>query len=163
MTRNSSLLLLILGHSFMVSAQHLGKKSLPPVDEATRIKNTISKIREHYNNNTPDSILRFYARDLLVSYPGMPDTDYLGFQQAYNEMKAATGVHTVTRDSIEEIIVSGDMAMVRFSWLTTQTRENPAKTVRWRARDFTIWRKEPDGEWRFSRGMWFREKPLEIR
>jgi len=129
--------------------------------DAEAIRSTISAIANFYNQGTPDSVLIFYAKDIRVSYPGLKDTDYEGFEVAYKQMKNNPGVSTFTRDSIEEIIVSADLAMVRLSWLTTQVYSNPVKTVSWRARDFTIWRRGKNGQWKFSRGMWFREKPVE--
>lgn len=132
------------------------------VSDELAIRSVIAAMRHHYNNNQPDSVLRYFTKDVIVSYPGVPDMNYPAFEKAFLNMKKQTGLHTITRDSVEEIVVSQSLAMVRFSWLVQQTsQEKPGIVTKWRSRELTTWRKEKDGQWRFFRGMWYREKPVE--
>ena len=49
---------------------------------------------------------------------------------------------------INEVIVSGDLAVVRDTWTETP-RAEPAKARRFRS--FEVWRRQPDGSWKISR------------
>ena len=136
-----------------------GKKSAKNEQkDKEAILNAISKISDYYNRNQHDSALQFYSKDIKVSFPDEPDMDYNGFLAAYRAMKQRSGVTVHTRDSVEEVIVDGDLAIVRFSWLTRFKNNSTGAERSWRARDFTVWRKESDGQWRFYRGMWFRDQ-----
>ena len=49
---------------------------------------------------------------------------------------------------INEVIVSGDLAVVRDTWTETP-RAEPAKARRFRS--FEAWRRQPDGSWKIAR------------
>lgn len=106
----------------------------------------------------PDEVIRGYAPDILLHYPGVPDQDLASLRAGYRQLCAGTGEGTVetTRASFDEVIVSGDLAVVRLTW-ATHLRGMPAGAVR-RLRDVQIWRRTPEG-WRFSRGVHFPLRP----
>ena len=102
----------------------------------------------------PDAIMRTYARDILLSYPGGPDQDYETILAGYRRLCAGPGggegtVET-TRGDFQEILVSGDLAVVRVTW-STHLRGMPAGAVR-RLQDWQVWRRTAEG-WRFIRGV----------
>lgn len=110
-----------------------------------------------FNMGETDTLLSYYAKDIKVSFPGTIDTDYDQFVNAYrNMLNRPAGVHVSTQDSIEEIIASGNLAMVRVTWITTTTVDSTQKTSVRRSRDLQVWRRESNGLWKFARGMWFR-------
>lgn len=155
---------IIIGSSFIVAAQAQAHKKM----DSTQIKKDVEIIRQAviqtgvaFNERKPDSILVHYAPDILVSYPNVPDTDYAGFAQAFAGLPNRPPGVVSTRPDIHEIIVSGDLAMVRVSWITTTRQTDPVKEVTRRARDMQIWQRQTDGSWKFTRGLWFHEKPME--
>lgn len=52
--------------------------------------------------------------------------------------------------------MSGDLAVVRVTWTTTITQGDPPRAATRLARDLQVWRREPDGSWKFARGMHYR-------
>ena len=104
----------------------------------------------------PDEIMRGYARDILLSYPGIPDQDCDAILAAYRRLCAGSdggpGTVETTRGLFQEILVSGDLAVVRVIW-STHLRGMPAGTVR-HLQDMQVWRRTPEG-WRFFRGVHF--------
>ena len=98
-----------------------------------------------------------YAKDIVLSYPGLPDLGYDELVQSYREMvKRPPGVTVQTMPTIEEILVSGDLALIRVMWTTTTTNAEPPRQTSRQMKDFQVWRREKDGTWKFARGMHFR-------
>ncbi|HEY0740314.1 MAG TPA: nuclear transport factor 2 family protein [Chryseosolibacter sp.] len=130
-----------------------------PNDDEMAIRAIFADFEKGYNDNNPDMVMQHYSKDLIVSYPGVDDTDYEGFKKAYAEMAKST-VKKKTTPVIDEIVVSGTLAMVRMEWHTIIYGEN-GKTLR-KAEDLQIFRKE-NGAWKFFRGMWFHLKPVPVK
>jgi steroid delta-isomerase len=102
----------------------------------------------------PDDVMSSYAPDILLSYPGIPDQDHAALVAGYRRLCAgmAGGEGTVetTIAAYDEILVSGDLAVVRLTW-STHLRGMSEGAVR-RLRDMQVWRRTPQG-WRFFRGV----------
>ena len=108
----------------------------------------------------PEAVMAAYAPDILLSYPGVPDQDHAALSAAYRELCPGSGggpgtVET-TRAAFDEILVSGDLAVVRLTW-STHLRGMADGAVR-RLQDMQVWRRTRDG-WRFSRGVHFPLRP----
>jgi uncharacterized protein (TIGR02246 family) len=116
-----------------------------------QIRAIIEDCEKGYNEDNADLVLQHYSKDILVSYPGRDDMDYEGFTKAYREMMSRRVKKTI-RAQIDEIVISGDLAMVRLQWYTT-LHTNEGDNLR-KAKDLQIFRKE-NGKWKFYRGMWY--------
>ncbi len=81
---------------------------------------------------------------------------YETLARGYREMLRTPGVTLRTVPAIHEVLVSGDLAVVRVTWTTTITRGEPARSTTRLARDLQVWRREGDGSWKFARGMHYR-------
>jgi len=127
-------------------------------DEAL-LRQYIIESGEAFNNHDLDGMMARISPDLVLSYPGIPDMGYAELKKAYEEMIALPpGMSIKTSPTIEDVIVSGSLGAVRVTWTTTRTDQNSGTTVR-RMRDMQIWRRDADGEWRFLRGMHYRDSP----
>ncbi len=106
----------------------------------------------------PDEVVRAYADDILLHYPGAPDQDLSILREGYRRLCAGSGDGTVAtaRATYDEFLISGDLAVVRLTW-STHLRGMPEGAVR-RLRDVQIWRRTPQG-WRFARGAHFPLRP----
>jgi ketosteroid isomerase-like protein len=125
-------------------------------DVAT-LRSAILRSAESFNKGDADAIMSQYARDIVLSYPGLPDLGYDTLVENYREMvKRPPGVTVHTSPTIEEILVSGDLALIRLMWTTTTTEASPPRQASRRMKDFQVWRRESDGTWKFARGMHFR-------
>ena len=117
------------------------------------------------NERNADAIIALYARDLVLSYPGEPDMGYEAFARAMREMTGAdtTRLRLTTQGSVDEVMVSGDLAVVRVVWttMTVSRARGDSSEVRAtrRMKDLQVWRRDPDGAWRFARGMHYRLPP----
>lgn len=104
-------------------------------------------------------VMKSYARDMQLQYPGTPDNSYESLTKAYPRL-CGTGEGTVesTVPQFEEIYVSGPMAVARMIW-TTRLRGMPPGASR-QLRDFQVWEKR-NGEWTFIRGVHYPYKPVQ--
>ncbi|HJU87799.1 MAG TPA: nuclear transport factor 2 family protein [Gemmatimonadaceae bacterium] len=124
--------------------------------DTAAIRASILRGARGFETGNPDLILEHYGRDIVLSYPGMPDQDYSTLAKAYAELRnRPASVKASTTPTFDEILVAGDIAIVRLRWTTT-IREGTRTSTR-RLKDMQIWRREPDGRWMFVRGMHYRE------
>lgn len=116
------------------------------------LRNIIQQTANAINSNDAAGIMAHYSKDILVSYPGIPDTTYDTLERSYQQM-LSPNTTTVTVPTIDEILVSGDLATIRMSWSTTITDKDTRRSSSRRATDLQVWRRE-NGAWKFFRGMW---------
>lgn len=127
-----------------------------PARDVAAVRAAVLHSGEAANAADPEAIMALYARDIVLSYPGVPDMDYETLARGYREMLRTPGVALRTQPEIHEILVSGDLAVVRVTWTTTITQGEPAHSNSRLARDLQVWRREGDGSWKFARGMHYR-------
>lgn len=128
-------------------------------DVAT-LRSLIIESGDAFNDKDPDRIMALYAPDVVLSYPGIPDMGYAEFAKAYSELRnPKPGVTVKTSPTIEEILVSGDLGVIRITWHTTTTETNPPKESTRQMKDLQVWRRQADGKWKLSRGMHYRVPP----
>lgn len=136
-----------------------GAQEAPSANEkdVAVLRSAILRSAESFNKGDADAIMSQYARDIVLSYPGLPDMDYDTLVKGFREMvKRPPGVTVHTTPTIEEILVSGDLALIRLMWTTTTTGTNRPRQATRRMKDFQVWRRESDGTWKFARGMHYR-------
>lgn len=92
-----------------------------------------------------------WAPDLVGWYPGQPDDTYEREQGAARRPASSTGARTVPAVDVVEVIVSGDLAVVRDIW--RMTRIVGGDSTMQVIKGFEVWRRQPDGRWRISRWL----------
>ncbi|HEX8271286.1 MAG TPA: DUF4440 domain-containing protein [Longimicrobiaceae bacterium] len=152
-------LLLVLAGPARAQQPAAGTVTSGPERDVAAIRAAVVHSGEAANAGDPEEVMALYARDIVLSYPGVPDMDYAALERGYREMLRTPGVTLRTAPEIHEIMVSGDLAVVRVTWTTTVTTAapgQPAKSASRLARDLQVWRREADGSWKFARGMHYR-------
>ena len=129
-----------------------------PDRDAAEIRAKILRGAEGFERGEPEKILSHYARDVVLSYPGLPDMRYDSLAAGYAELRRRPATVTArTVPTFDEILVSGDMAVVRLRWTTTITDAAAGRSSTRRLKDLQVWRREPGAGWLFVRGMHYRE------
>jgi ketosteroid isomerase-like protein len=123
------------------------------------LREKIRKSGEAFNNVDSDAIIAPYARDVVLSYPGVPDMGYETLAKAYAGLRDRKDVVEKTSPTIEEILVSGDLGIIRVMWNTSTTEVATGRQSSRQMKDLQVWRREKDGTWMFIRGMHFRIPP----
>ena len=106
----------------------------------------------------PDAIMAHYAPDIVLSYPGIPDQDFAILTRSFGELRRRpANVSAVTVPTFDEILVSGNIGVVRVRWTTrirvAATDTSAARESGRYLRDLQVWRREASGRWLFIRGM----------
>jgi steroid delta-isomerase len=129
-------------------------------DDRTRdqelLRRYIIESGEALNRRDLKTMMGRVAPDLVLTFPGVPDIDYSALQKGYAEMIAQPETTRITTvPTVQEVMVSGDLGIVRVTWTTTIEVAGAERKVR-SARDMQVWRRTA-GEWQFVRGMYFHE------
>lgn len=124
--------------------------------DADILRRNIETYTNAVNSATGRQAIALFARDIITSYPGVPDSTYQTLVDHYSRIGSDPNVKVQTRPDIEEILVSGDLGIVRVVWNTTVTTFDPPSTAKRQMKDLQVWRREPDGRWLFARGIHFR-------
>ena len=133
-------------------AAHAARAPRGDETAAAAIRASIEQGARGFMAANPDSILAHYARDIVLSYPGIPDQDYATLVKSYGELRSRPAdVVANTVPTFDEILVSGDLALVRLRWTTTIAQPNRTSTRY--LKDFQVWRRESGNRWVFIRGM----------
>jgi ketosteroid isomerase-like protein len=111
------------------------------------IRKALASWVEAANRGDWKTALNVWAPDLIGWYPGAPDDTYA--REAENAARSRPPRTRFELD-IEEVIVSGTLAVVRDVWKLTSRRDAGEPTVE-TIRSFEVWRKQPDGAWRIAR------------
>jgi ketosteroid isomerase-like protein len=120
-------------------------------DDIEQLRTLIVQGARHCEAGRPDRVVEHYAPDIVLQYPGAPDQDLNTLRAGYRQL-CGPGPGTVesTVPDFEEVLVMGDVAVIRVIW-ATHLRGMPEGAVR-RLRDVQIWQRT-NGSWRFRRGV----------
>jgi ketosteroid isomerase-like protein len=142
-------------------ATGLGAQTTQHERDLETLRAAIIRSGEAFNARDHAAMMAPVARDLVLTYPGIPDMGYDSLSAGYRRMvDRPAGVTARTVPTVEEVLVSGDLAVIRITWTTTVTETSPARSTTRQMRDMQVWRREADGGWKFFRGMHFRNPPV---
>lgn len=124
---------------------------VPPSETAAHVEATIrGKLAEWekaYNAGDRKRTFEIWAPDLIGWYPGIPDVTYAQ-EKASLDRPAPSGPRSTLHVGIVEVLVSGDLAVVRDIWTETPPGGAASATT---IPSFEVWRRQPDGDWKIAR------------
>jgi uncharacterized protein (TIGR02246 family) len=140
-------LALVLAASWVSAAND---ESTAAVSNQIRVE--LEKWKLDFNAGDASQVCSLFAPDLISNFRGEPEDTYnslcANMQMALSD-KAKTYHYEL---EIKEILVSGDLAVVRLVWtLKVRPKNGPEETKREPGMD--IFRHQPDGSWKISRYM----------
>ncbi len=129
-----------------------GAAAAQPAGEAeTAIRGALAKWTADFNARDTARICDLFAPDLVYDYRGFPErthADLCGLLR--RSLADRTKQFTYALD-IREIIVSGDMAVVRLVWTLRTTLPGSATPVESKEPGLDVFRRQPDGNWKIAR------------
>jgi uncharacterized protein (TIGR02246 family) len=114
------------------------------------IRRVLQQWPKDFNARNKPGAYSLFAADLVATYPGQPDRTF----EAMCKHLAAVLDHPKRRfrydvPEIHQILVSGDLAVVRLTWTLRITEaEKPEIVVRERGMD--VFKRQKDGAWKIS-------------
>ena len=116
----------------------------------TTIRAALAKWTSDFNARDSSHICDLFSPDLAYDYRGFPERDYATLcGLLHRSLADPTRTFSYALD-IREVIVSGDMAVVRLVW-TLKVTSGGAKTEESREPGLDVFRRQPDGSWKIAR------------
>jgi steroid delta-isomerase len=119
-------------------------------DEAA-IRDALAKWTADFNARDAARICDLFAPNLVYDYRGFPERNHADLCGLLRRSLAdRTRQFTYVLD-IKEIIVSGDLAVVRLVWTLRTTLPGAPTVVESREPGLDVFRRQPDGGWKIVR------------
>ena len=117
------------------------------------IRDALSKWTADFNARDASRICDLFAPDLRYDFRGMPERDYNAMCSALHRALGDRSKTLSYSFDIKEIIVSGDMAIVRLVWTSRVSRDGSSQVIETKEPGLDVFRRQADGKWWISRYM----------
>jgi steroid delta-isomerase len=138
---------IVLLFAIGIGAAPVRAGSAESVAEST-IRAKLAAWEQAYNAGDRKKTFEIWAPDLVGWYPGIPDITWEQERAALDRPAPATPQSRL-HVQVVEVIVSGDLAVVRDVW--TETPPEGSSAAATRIPSFEVWRRQPDGDWKIAR------------
>lgn len=115
------------------------------------IRSALTQWTSDFNARDATRICDLFAKDLRYDYRGFPERDYETLCGLLHKSLADRTKRFAYSLDIKEIIVSGDLAIVRLVWTLRLTSVDAANTVESKEPGLDVFRRQPDGSWKIVR------------
>ncbi|HEX8263724.1 MAG TPA: nuclear transport factor 2 family protein [Allosphingosinicella sp.] len=122
-------------------------------DGEAQVRAGIRAIADAAAERDVDRTLAVVSRDLRLIHPRRGEVRYDDFEAGIRAGLSGPARLSVTAE-VDDVVVSGDMAVASITWRTAITAPDGTVTRRGE-RDQEVWRREADGKWRLLRGASF--------
>lgn len=129
-----------------------GAAAQTPANEAeTAIRGALVKWTADFNARDTARICDLFAPDLVYDYRGFPERKYADLCALLHRSLADRTKQFTYAFDIKEILVSGDMAIVRLVWTLKVTLPGATVPVESKEPGLDVFRRQPDGSWKIAR------------
>jgi uncharacterized protein (TIGR02246 family) len=112
------------------------------------IRAALTQWMADFNAGRAEKVCDLFARDLVAQYRGQPERDWDALCDLLKRSLADRGKSYSYALAIKEILVEGDLAVVRLTWTLTVRSKDGEKTSAEPGID--IFRRQADGSWKIS-------------
>jgi ketosteroid isomerase-like protein len=126
------------------------------------IRSTFAQWTKDFNAGRADAVCQLFSPELRYDFRGYPERDYNDVCTLLHRSLADPSKRYVYSLDLREIIVSGDLAVVRLAWTLNVTLPN-GQLVKTVEPGMDILRKSPDGQWKIVRYIAYEapERPID--
>lgn len=126
------------------------------------IRSTLVQWTKDFNAGKADAVCQLFSPELRYDFRGYPERDYNDVCTLLHRSLADPSKRYVYSLDLREIIVSGDLAVVRLAWTLNVTLPN-GQLVKSVEPGMDILRKSPDGQWKIIRYIAYEapERPID--
>lgn len=115
------------------------------------IVDRLQKWPEDFNAKNIKEVCGLFASDLIASYPGTADRNYE--EMCRNLTATLTNSDKIFRyeaPKIEQIIIEGNMAVVRLIWTLRTATKNGSETELIKEKGLDVFKRQADGTWKIA-------------
>jgi len=143
------LALLILAICYLVQLWAIENKE--DIESKQEIMALLRQWPENFNAGKIPEVCQLFANDLVASYPGIKDRNYEEMCRHLTlVLKHPEKKFRYNHPDIEEMIIQGDLAIVRLIWTLNMIdiKRSTSKVIREKGLD--IFKRQKDGSWRIA-------------
>ena len=134
----------------LIAASLLAAEVRAADDPEAAIRAALAKWTEDFNAGRAQAVCDLFAPDLRYDFRGFPERDYRNIcKQLRESLRDTTKKYSYSLD-IREILVAGDLAVVRLVWTLTITLGD-GREVTSVEPGMDVFRRQPDGSWKIIR------------
>jgi len=127
-------------------------------DPETAIRAVLEQWRKDFNARKAEHICNLFATDLLYDFQGLPEQNYGLLCDRLHKALASETPNITYGLRIKEVIVSGDLAVVRLTWISTVTGSDGASETD-DEQGLDVFARQADGSWKIIRYIAYPEIP----
>jgi uncharacterized protein (TIGR02246 family) len=114
------------------------------------VRTALTKWTQDFNAGKADAVCALFSPELRYDFRGYPERGYADICSRLKRSLADASKRYIYALDLREILVSGDIAVVRLVWRLTVTLGN-GQTVTSVEPGMDVFAKEPDGTWKIIR------------
>jgi steroid delta-isomerase len=111
-----------------------------------------------FNARKSAQICDLFASDLRYDYRGQPERSFQDICDLLQKSLSDPSKRYNYSAEIKEVIVSGDLAVVRLAWRLTVTSDGQAGAIISKEPGLDVFRREPDGRWKIIRYLAYEDE-----
>jgi uncharacterized protein (TIGR02246 family) len=136
-----------------IIAAHLFMAPQAIARDVDDIRARLEQWTEDFNERRAEAVCDLFSKDAISNYRGQPERNYAEICDLLQKSLADPARDYRYELELREIIVEGDLAVVRLVWRLFITPLNVTSVEP----GMDVFRKEPDGKWRIIRYLAFEE------
>jgi uncharacterized protein (TIGR02246 family) len=130
-----------------------GLPAIADTEAEKAIRDALIRWTADFNGRDATGICDLFAPDLRYDFRGSPERDYNAMCSLLHRALGDRSKTITYSFDIKEIIVSGDMAIVRLVWTSRASQEGSSQVTETKEPGLDVFRRQPDGQWRIARYM----------
>jgi ketosteroid isomerase-like protein len=135
----------------MVAGVCAAQAAAQQADAESAIRAALTKWAADFNSGRTQTVCDLFSRDLRYDYRGHPERNYRDICDLLRRSLADRTKRYAYALAIKEILVSGELAVVRLVWTLTVTKADGSGETVTEEPGMDVFRKQPDGTWKIIR------------
>jgi ketosteroid isomerase-like protein len=120
-------------------------------DDRAAIRAELDAWTQAYNARQRDSICGIFSKELRYKFGEVPDRGYNDVCTALGRLLADQTIRSHYTLDLREILVYGDIAVVRLVWILDESKAGSNHTVRSLEPGMDMFQRQKDGSWKIIR------------
>lgn len=135
--------------ALVMSLHAFGADSQTELNAQTAIVERLNKWPQDFNSKNLRGVCDLFAPDLVASYPGTKDRNYEEMcRQLTSALTDPEKILHYDAPNIEQIIIEGDLAVVRLIWTLKSSSKNKPEVETIKEKGLDLFKRQKDGSWK---------------